>query len=122
MHDFSLGGPISLGEYDGYYLDGRPLHRRHCEDGVYGCRYCNSALRSLTDSELDRLTVRCYETGDLIPTQVSRTQSCDWCEASVPIAYIRGIRPWDEPSVYYEVCCHCIQKYDEEVRRMEEEY
>lgn len=104
MHDFSLGPPIDIGEYDGPLLNGEPIHSGTCEDGVYGCRRCNSAIRCL--SKEDRATLG-----------IEDTQSCDWCRAEVDVSDIVGVRPWDEPSVYYEVCWDCKSKHDSSIPR-----
>lgn len=111
MHDFSLGGPVDVGSYDGPMLDGKPIHSGNCEDGVYGCRPCGRAFRSMTPEERQRA---CPDW----PT----TQTCDWCHKEVPVDDTRGVRPWDEPSCYYEVCITCHGKYrDEEAKEFAEE-
>ena len=104
MHDFSLGPPVDVGRYDGLLLDGKPLHSGNCEDGVYGCRKCSGAMRRLSPEQLEQLGVE-------------DSQECYWCNKSVPLKDICGLRPWDEPSVYYEVCTECWHKHnrDEDV-------
>lgn len=104
MHDFSLGAPVDVGEYAGPLLDGEPIHRGNCEDGVYGCRMCNSAARRLTDEQRRKIG---WETD----------QECDYCHDTVPITQISGLRPYDEPSIFYEVCSTCRKKHDDEARR-----
>lgn len=108
MHDFSLGPPIDVGQYDGPLLDGRPLHNGNCEDGVYGCRMCNSAARHLTNEQLEAIGW---------PT----TGSCDWCNKVVPTKELDGIRPHDEPSCYYEVCNSCYSAHQKELRELADE-
>lgn len=90
MHDMSLGAPVDLGAYDGPLLEGKPLHLGSCEDGVYGCRSCNSAARRLTPDQLKAIGW-------------PESDTCDWCHKDAPISDMRGLRPWDEPC-YYEVC------------------
>ena len=102
MHDFSLVPPVDVGQFDGPLLDGKPLHEGSCEDGVYGCRKCNRAMRTLTDEQLKSMGIE-TET------------SCDWCKKRVSLRNIFGIRPWDEPSCYYEVCGSCKGKHDKEL-------
>lgn len=102
MHDFSLGGPVDVEEYTGPMVDGKPIHSGNCEDGVYGCRKCGSAAKKLTDEQLKALGW-------------STSQFCDWCKKDTPIKEISGIRPWDEPSCYYEVCRDCCRKYNAEL-------
>ena len=114
MHDYSLGGPVDVGEYDGLLLDGKPLHKGSCEDGVYGCRACNSAMRFLSDEDLKKLMTRDGE-----PADVRTTDICDWCNKEVSIREISGVQPWDEPSCYYEVCRSCISSYHRELRKEE---
>lgn len=104
MHDFSLGGPVDVGEYTGPLLEGEPLHGGSCEDGVYGCRACNRAASTLTDEQLESIGW---------PT----TCRCDWCKKDVKVAEISGVRPWDEPDCYYEICKSCRKSYDDELRR-----
>lgn len=96
MHDFSLGPPVDVGEYCGPLLDGKPIHKGNCEDGVYGCRSCNSAARHLTDEQLVELGW---------PT----TGTCDACNAVVPVKDICG--DFDhEDRTYREVCRSCKDK------------
>ncbi len=109
MHDFSLGGPVDVGDYDGPLLDGKPLHGGNCEDGVYGCRKCNRAASSLTDEQLKSIGWR-------------TTEMCDYCKKEVPIKEISGLRPWDEPSCYYEVCSDCRTKHDKSIPVEEDDY
>lgn len=120
MHDFSLGGPVDEGAYCGYYYEGEPLHSGNCEDGVYGCRKCSIALRSLPESAYAELALLDPDTGELTPDRPSLSQQCDWCNRSVHITEISGVRPWDEPSCYYEVCDSCYSRYHSELRKMEE--
>lgn len=94
MHDFTLGPPVDVGCYDGPLLNGEPIHRGNCEDGVYGCRHCNEAARCLSDADRDAIGW-------------PATATCDWCRKVVPADAIYGLRPWDEPSCYYEVCSSC---------------
>lgn len=98
MHDMSLGAPVSVGEYTGPLLKGKPLHSGSCEDGVYGCRMCNSAARALSDEELKSIGW-------------PATSFCDWCKREVSVREISGIRPWDESGTYYEVCTDCYDRY-----------
>jgi len=104
MHDFSLGPPVDVGGYDGPLVDGKPLHKGNCEDGTYGCRACNGAARSLSPEQLKGIGW-------------STTQYCDWCKKDTPVAKMNGVRPWDEPSCYYEVCDACDSKYRENMRK-----
>lgn len=101
MHDMSLGPPVDEGEYTGPRLDGEPLHNGNCEDGVYGCRKCNAAAAVLTTEQLEAIGW---------PT----TGHCDWCKKEVPTQDMCGLRPWDEPSCYYEVCSSCKAKHDKD--------
>lgn len=103
MHDYSLGGPVDVGEYCGPMLDGKPIHTGNCEDGVYGCTKCNRASRELTTEQLQSIG---FETH----------QNCDWCKKRFPVADISGIRPWDEPSCYYQVCTECRAKHARELQ------
>lgn len=113
MHDFSLGGPVDVGTYYGLLLNGQPLHRGNCEDGVYGCRRCNRRLRRLTEKERAELRDLNYPEWRAEPNP---TSICDWCNKEVPLKDIRGIRPWDEPSCYYEVCAVCKGRHDDSLR------
>ncbi len=112
MHDYSLGGPVDAGEYEGFLLEGKPLHAGNCTDGVYGCRACGNALKSLSDDELKKLVDQDGE-----PADVRTTDTCDWCNKEVSFRDISGLRPWDEPSCYYEVCSSCRKKHDDELAR-----
>lgn len=104
MHDFSLGGPVDVGEYAGPLLNGKPLHGGSCEDGVYGCRRCNGAARRLTDEEREAIGW-------------PATGYCDWCHKTVPVSEMSGVRPWDEGgSTYYEVCGKCRERYDADLQ------
>lgn len=103
MHDYSLGGPVDVGEYAGPMLDGKPLHRGSCEDGVYGCTMCHSASKHLTEAQLKSIGFLTH-------------QNCDWCKKSFPVKDISGIRPWDEPSCYYQVCNGCRAKHNKELQ------
>ena len=103
MHDFSLGAPVDVGEYEGPMVDGEPLHRGSCEDGVYGCRRCSRAARMLPPDKLKELGW-----GD---------QPCAWCKKMVRFAEICEVRPWDEPSCYYEICRSCRAEYDYDLRQ-----
>lgn len=116
MHDFSLGGPVDVGSYDGLLLDGKPLHEGTCEDGVYGCRKCGSALRYLSPEEREKLR---DPNNPEWRAEPDPKQMCDWCNKEVPIAHIGGVRPWDEPSCYYEICRECRGKYN---RSLDEEF
>ncbi len=107
MHDFSLGGPVDLGEYDGLLLEGKPLHKGTCEDGVYGCRKCKQVLKTLTPEEREKL--RDPQNPEW-RAELNPKQSCDFCHKSVPVSEIVGHKPWDEPSCYYEVCYSCARK------------
>ena len=102
MHDFGLGPPVDVGAYDGPMVKGKPLHSGSCEDGVYGCRKCNDAGRLLSTEKLEEMGW---------PT----TGDCDYCKKQVPVQDIRGLRPWDEPSCYYEVCKDCKSKHDRDL-------
>lgn len=104
MLDLSLGILSDVGGYDGPLLDGKPLHSGHCEDTTYGCRRCNSAATTLTDAQLDAIGW-------------PKTTYCSWCHKDVPSKEIRGLRPWDEPSCYYEVCRACKDGYDKDFER-----
>lgn len=106
MHDMSLGGPVDVGGYTGYILNGKPIHIGNCEDGVYGCRKCNRATRQLSVE-------------DRIALGIESNQDCDYCHKSVDISKIHGLRPWDEPSCYYEVCLDCYGRHDKELAEME---
>jgi hypothetical protein len=108
MHDFSLGPPVDVGEYTGPMLNDKPLHKGNCEDGVYGCQRCNYAARELTDEQLTEIGW---------PTK----GHCDWCNKEVPARDITGLKPRDEPSVYYEVCMECRKKYNKELAEIEKE-
>ena len=104
MHDYSLGAPVDVGQYMGPLLDGKPLHTGNCTDGVYGCSSCNAASRSLTADQLKTIGW-------------STEQNCDWCKKLVSVQQIHGIKPWDEPSIYYEVCTDCKKEHDKELQR-----
>lgn len=104
MHDFSLGGPVDIGEYCGPIVEGKPLHSGNCEDGVYGCRKCNNAAKNLSDEQLKEIVW-------------NTTQFCDWCHKETHVKELVGIRPWDEPSCYYEVCHNCHKKYQIDLQK-----
>ena len=104
MHDFSLGGPVDMGEYCGPLLKGQPLHPGSCEDGVYGCRRCGNVISGLSTEELKEIGAE-------------DRFSCDWCKKEFPLKERNGIRPWDEPSCYYEVCDGCKRKHDDDLRK-----
>ena len=113
MHDFSLGGPVDVGRYDGPLLNGKPIHSGNCEDGVYGCRMCNAAVRRMSDE--DRRKV--YPNDPM--------SFCDWCNADVPHHELSGVRPIDEGGrILYEVCGDCKKKYNDNLEReiQREEY
>jgi hypothetical protein len=112
MHDFRLGPPVDIGEYAGLLLEGKPLHPGNCEDGVYGCRKCNQRFRLL--SEEQRAKLRDPENPKW-RAEPNPTDTCDWCKKTVPIRDIQGLRPWDEPGCYYEVCKDCKDKHDREL-------
>jgi len=102
MHDFTLGPPVDVGEYEGPLLHGVPLHKGSCEDGVYGCRKCGNAATKLSDEELDLIGW-------------PRTTSCDWCHKDVRTQDIRGARPISEGGhCYYEVCKDCYTRNREQ--------
>lgn len=103
MQDYSLGAPIDVGEYAGPLLDGKPLHRGSCEDGVYGCTMCHRASKHLTDEQLRSIGFQTH-------------QNCDWCKKKFPVKDISGLRPWDEPSCYYRVCSGCKAKHSRELQ------
>lgn len=99
MHDYSLGGPVDVGGYAGPMLNGKPIHKGNCEDGVYGCTSCHDAAKGLTKEQL-------------ISIGFNTEDNCDWCKKKFPIQEISGIRPWDEPSCYYRVCNGCRANHD----------
>ena len=104
MHDLSLGGPVDIGAYDGPIVDGKPLHSGNCEDGVYGCRMCETAARRLTPEQRKELGY-------------SETGTCDWCKKTVPFETLAFQTDADEGcSVVYEVCRPCRDKYNESMR------
>jgi hypothetical protein len=106
MLDLSLG-VVDVLSYDGPLLEGKPLHSGSCEDSTYGCRRCNSAARTLTNEHLVAIGW---------PT----TNNCDWCKKECPAQEVSGLRPYDEPSCYYEVCRTCRSKYNAELDELDE--
>lgn len=103
MHDDSLGPDIDVGAYDGpVRKNGLPLHSGNCTDGVFGCRKCSNAMRHLPPGELIELGLEVEST-------------CDWCRKVVPVGKLGFLRPWDEPSVTYEVCLTCRHAYNVEL-------
>ena len=104
MHDFSLAPPVDIGVYEGPLLKGQPLHPGTCEDGVYGCRRCGDAISLLSSEELKEIGVE-------------DQFHCDWCKNQFPLKEKRGIRPWDEPSCYYEICGACDRKHHRSLMR-----
>ena len=108
MHDLSLGAPVDVGEYTGPKLDGQPLHKGNCEDGVYGCRKCGERVRTLSDEQL-------------LSIGADLTTSCESCGKEVSVRDIRGYKAWDEP-VYYEACLACYKKYLKSIPEPEEDW
>jgi hypothetical protein len=104
MLDLTLG-TVDIGDYNGPLLDGRPLHGGSCEDSPYGCRKCNAAARML-------------KTEQLVAIGWPVSDSCDWCKKDVPSQEISGLRPYDEPSIYYEVCDCCYRKYQKDLEEL----
>jgi hypothetical protein len=107
MHDYTLGGPVETGSYDGPLLAGKPLHSGGCNDGVYGCTKCNSRARSLSDEELKEIG---------FPTSIQ----CDWCHGTVSAQDISLYSAWDEPSVKSEVCSECRRRDRSNLQEEEE--
>ncbi len=104
MHDFSLGGPVDCGAYCGIMVDGKPVHQGNCEDGVYGCRKCNRAIRNMSPEDRKRW----------LPDYNSE-QECDYCHKKVDISEIHGHSDRDEPGVYQEICTHCKTRYNKAI-------
>lgn len=94
MMDYSLGGDVDVGQYDGPILDGKPLHSGNCSDGVYGCIKCNAAARRLTD---DQRTAIGFD----------NEEQCDVCGKRVHASTLSYRSFWDEPSVKQMMCVDC---------------
>lgn len=105
MMDYSLGGPVSLGCYDGPFVNGEPIHKGSCSDGVCGCTACANALAWLPEDERPLLV---DEQGE--PWPIDWRTHCEWCGKESDLSDMAFHRPSDEPSCMYHICDACLTK------------
>lgn len=107
MMDLTLGGPVSLGEYTGPTLDGKPIHSGECNDTEIGCVRCFQTISHMPDELRVKLV---NEDGTPYTTYDT---DCDWCRTRHDVHQLTWHRAWDEP-VYYMLCDACVNKDDAE--------
>jgi hypothetical protein len=94
MYDKSLGGDVDAEQYDGPFIDGKPLHAGNCRDGVHGCSRCRNAVFGLSDDQKSKL-------GD------GWAEDCDWCHKTFAPGVCAETRSSDEIGVFYILCPEC---------------
>jgi hypothetical protein len=95
---------VTLEEYCGPLVEGLPVHRGPCSDGVYGCSKCNAAIRSSLNAD------QRHAAG------LEEDEICDACGRSKSIKEV-----WERPvpgeiGTTWMVCdaCHRASREEEE--------
>lgn len=85
---------MDLCEYQGPMVDGRPIHKGSCNDGVYGCSKCNTAIRFM-------------EPEARAAAGLEETTFCEACKKNRPVDEVMERPISDEPGSTWMICDSC---------------